>query len=226
MHWNPSIELPGGGELRTSGPADARDLVLLAPGSATGTRHTARWSSNMNYLAPRLRRSLGAGARLVQVRYGTPHWKQVEHPIADVRRVLELEADTSPARRRIVLVGFSMGGATCLANADAEGVVGVVGIAPWLPHQLSTSLLEGRRLRVIHGSLDGELPLVPGLRATSARDAVARARRGGIDATFTSVAGGLHGLALPLGSALVPMPRARTYARLAVEAVAELLQPA
>ncbi|MBC7460075.1 MAG: hypothetical protein H7287_01800, partial [Thermoleophilia bacterium] len=114
--------------------------------------------------------------------------------------------------------------AACLAQAATRGVVGLVGIAPWFPHELPISALVDRRLRVAHGSLDGELPIVPGLKSTSARRAVALPRAGGIDASFTSVAGALHGLALPIGPLLVPLPRARALAGYATTAVTELLR--
>jgi pimeloyl-ACP methyl ester carboxylesterase len=228
LRWNPSIDLPGGGAYRVSGPADARDLVVLVPG-ATSAARAGRWSSNLTWLAPRLRRALGRDVRIVQVRFGRPSWQHLELPVADVRHVLEREAASSAhagvtaGDRRMVLVGFSMGGAASLANAAAAGVVGLVGLAPWLPVQLPITNLRGRRLRIAHGSLDGELKLIPGVRASSGRDAVARATAAGIDATFTIVPGGLHGVALPAGPVLVPMPRAHAFTAFVVRSVSELL---
>lgn len=221
--WDVLVELASGGELRASGPADARDVVLLAPG---GTAHDrpGGWSSNMRWLAPRLRRRLGPQVRIVEVRYGNSSWNndQLRGPIEDVREALEFIGTT----RHIALVGFSMGGAATLANAGAAGVLGLVAIAPWLPGQLPVDVLDGKRLRVIFGTLDGELPLVPGIRDDSARAMFERARTRGIDATFDTVRGGLHGIALPLGPVLLPMPRAHAFTHRTLAAVQELFDPA
>ncbi|MCW2971979.1 MAG: hypothetical protein JWN72_252 [Thermoleophilia bacterium] len=223
IHFTEHHDLPEGGELRASGDAAATELVVLAPGGTGGAR-AGRWSSNMAYLAPRLRRALGADTRIVELRWGNSSWRTPRPAFADLGHALTHEALTAPDDRRVVLVGFSMGGAACLANAAAPGVVGLVGIAPWLPGELPIAALRGRRLRIVHGTLDGELPLVPGLRSTSARSAVERARAAGVDASFTEVAGALHGLALPVGPLLAPMPRARSYAQRVTASVTELLR--
>ena len=69
-----------------------------------------------------------------------------------------------------MLVGFSMGGTVSSVVADEPSVQGVVGIAPWLPHQFPLDALAGKRLRVLHSSLDRALPGIPGsLRELPAR---------------------------------------------------------
>ena len=42
-------------------------------------------------------------------------------------------------------------------------VVGVLGLAPWLPDELDLAPLRGRRLDVLHGALDRWLPGIPGV---------------------------------------------------------------
>lgn len=59
----------------------------------------------------------------------------------------------------VVLVGHSMGGRTAVRVADEPDVVGVVGLAPWLPPEEDAAPLAGRHLRVAHARLDHECPL-------------------------------------------------------------------
>ena len=74
-----------------------------------------------------------------------------------------------------MLLGFSMGGAVSVRAAAHPSVVGVVGLAPWLPDQLDLTPLRGRRLDVIHGALDRWLPGIPGVSPTLSRRGFERA---------------------------------------------------
>ena len=81
------------------------------------------------------------------------------------------------AAERTVLLGFSMGGAVAISAAGEASVEGVLGLAPWIPDRLSLEPLRGKRLDVLHGSLDRWLPGVPGVSpASSRRDSSARMR--------------------------------------------------
>ena len=62
----------------------------------------------------------------------------------------------------MLLLGFSMGGAVAISVADEASVERVVGLAPWIPDRLSLEPLRGKRLDVLHGSLDRWLPGVLG----------------------------------------------------------------
>ena len=75
--------------------------------------------------------------------------------------------------------------------------------------------LRGRRLAVLHGTLDRRLPGIPGLSPESSRRGFERARALGVDATYTLVPAGLHGIAVrtPTGGTL-PLPRARRWREL------------
>jgi dienelactone hydrolase len=110
------------------------------------------------------------------------------------------------------MLGFSMGGSVSVRLATQPQVRGVIGLAPWLPEQLDFSPLEGKRLAIIHGSLDSPLPGIPGVTAKSSRRAYERAKTEGIDASYTLVRGGLHGVAVrsPLGRKLA-LPRAGAW---------------
>ena len=72
--------------------------------------------------------------------------------------------------------------------------------------------IEGKRLAIVHGTLDGPLPGIPGVTAKSSRHAYERAVSQGIDASYTLVRGGLHGTAVrsPWGRT-VSLPRARAW---------------
>jgi predicted esterase len=212
VRWNETTPLDSGGALRVSGPDDADDVVLLV-GGGTGASAPGRWSSSMTWLAPRVRRAVGPHVRLAQVRYADSSWNHLDRGIADVASALQVEQTRAVPPARIVLVALSMGGATCLANASAEAVVGLIAVAPWFPEQIPIDGLAGRRLLVLHGSLDNALPLVPGTSRRASRATVRRAVVEGIDAEWRDVPFGLHGLAVRWGGRIRPMPRARAYAR-------------
>lgn len=222
LDWDPIVTLPSGGELRTSGPADADSLVLLV-GGGTGHSSPGKWSSSMTWLAPRVRRAVGPRVRIGQVRYLDTSWNELHLAIADVRAALEHEAARSRPPSRIVLLALSMGGATCLANAGTPGVVGLVTMAPWFPPEIPVDGLAGRRLVVVHGALDNALPFVPGTSLERSRATVELARAEGADATWTGVPLGLHGLAVRWGGRLWALPRAGAFARLLCRATADLV---
>ena len=95
----------------------------------------------------------------------------------------------------------------------------VVGLAPWIPDQLDVSSLRGKRLAVIHGSLDRGLPGDPGRLAAPTRARASTGRASAARTAATSlVPGGVHGIAVrsPWGK-LVTLPKARRWAELVEE---------
>ena len=108
-----------------------------------------------------------------------------------------------------------VGGAVGARAADAASVETVVGLAPWFPERISLDQLRGRRLAVLHGSLDRALPGIPGVSPASSRRGFERARALGAKGEYTIIPGALHGIALraPWGSAL-PLPRAHRWTEL------------
>ena len=71
------------------------------------------------------------------------------------------------------------------------------------------------------GALDRWLPGIPGVSPTLSRKGFERARRLGVEGTYTKIPGGVHGMALRARSGRpVTLPRARRWAELAKEAVA------
>ena len=171
------------------------------------------WSASLEWLVARLAPQF-PGLRFGELRYRVKSWQQLDSCIDDARAAL---ADL--ASPRTLLVGFSMGGAVSSVVADDVTVEGVVGIAPWLPHQLPLASLAGKRLRVIHGSLDRALPGIPGVSPRGSRAAFERALRAGAHGEYTLLSGAVHGLALRARWGLVPLPRAGAWARLVADEV-------
>ena len=88
-----------------------------------------------------------------------------------------------------MLVGHSMGGRAALRAADEPGVVGLVGLAPWVTPNEPYKQVVGRRLLVVHGTRD---------RTTSAKNSKALVDavrdESGSDATFVHLRGTGHGM--------------------------------
>jgi pimeloyl-ACP methyl ester carboxylesterase len=89
----------------------------------------------------------------------------------------------------IVFVGHSMGGRAALRAADEPGVIGIVGLAPWVTPNEPYKQVVGRRLLVVHGTRDrttsatNSKALVDAVRAESP-----------VDATFVHLTGDGHGM--------------------------------
>ena len=200
--------LPSGAELRCSGPAGATAAVVCVNGGQGGDV-AGTWSASIEWLVHRLAPRFPS-LRFGEVRYRIKSWKRLDWCVEDAR-----EAMDAVGGERILLLGFSMGGAVSVRVAGDPRVQTVVGLAPWIPDRLDVAPLAGRRLRVCHGSLDRALPGVPGVAPASSRRGFDRALAAGAHGDYTLIAGGLHGVALRAhwGNP-VPLPRARTWARL------------
>ena len=148
------------------------------------------------------------------MRYRVKSWKRLDWCTEDALAAIE-----TAAAERVLLVGFSMGGAVAVRSADAPGVDGVLGLAPWLPDRLDLSRLRGRRLDVLHGQLDRWLPGIPGVSSASSRRGFERARGLGVEGSYRIIPGAVHGIALRAGGGIVPLPRAHRWAALAGERI-------
>ena len=202
--------------MRLTGPTGGPVVVCVNGGRAEEVEGT--WSASLEWLVRRLAPRF-PGVGFAEVRYRVKSWHRLDLCIADAAAALaELAAP------RVAFLGFSMGGAVAVSNAAAASVAGVIGLAPWLPERLSLEPLRGRRLRVIHGSLDRALPGVPGVSPRLSRAAFERARALGVEGEYTLIPGALHALALraPWGRP-VPLPHARTWERLVAPELAALL---
>jgi len=197
--------LASGAEMRMTGPPGAPAVLLANGGQAAEVEGT--WSATLEWLVGRLAPRFPALA-FAEVRYRIKSWKRLDLCEEDVRAAV-----VAVGAPRILLVGFSMGGAVASLAADAPGVEGVLGLAPWLPDRLDLGRLVGRRLDVLHGTLDRWLPGVPGVSPVLSRRGFDRAAALGVPGTYELIAGAVHGAALrsPWGT-LVPLPRAGAWA--------------
>jgi pimeloyl-ACP methyl ester carboxylesterase len=191
-------------EVRVRGPAHASAVICLNGGRAKAVEGT--WSASLEWLVGRLAPQFPQ-LRFAEVRYRIKSWNHFESCREDAREAIErLDAD------RTLLLGFSMGGAVAISVADDPRVERVLGLAPWIPDQLSVEPLRGRRLDVIHGSLDRPLPGLPGVSPVGSRRGFERAQALGVTGTYTLIHGAVHAIALRAGRP-VPLPRANTWVR-------------
>ncbi|MDQ5820158.1 MAG: hypothetical protein M3540_01820 [Actinomycetota bacterium] len=199
--------LASGAELRLTGPTDRAAVVCVNGGQRADVEGT--WSASIEWLvrtlAPRFPQ-LG----FAEVRYRVKSWNRLDSCIEDARAAIR-----ETGAPRTLLLGFSMGGAVGISVAEEPGVEEVLGLAPWIPDELDVSPLRGRRLAVLHGSLDRALPGIPGVSPADSRRGFDRALQLGAEGQYTLIPGALHGVALRAhwGRA-IPLPRARTWARL------------
>ena len=205
-----SFELASGAEARWTGSPGRRAVVCVDGGTAAALPGT--WSASVEWLvrglAPRL-----PGLGFLEVRYRTKSWRQLERCVEDGRAAIE--AARAAGVEELALLAFSMGGAVAVRNAAEPEVQVVAGVNPWLPPQLELEPLLGRRLAIVHGSLDAPLPGIPGVKPAMSRAACERARSLGVDVVRTMVPGAFHAVALRRRSGgLFALPGARRYAGL------------
>lgn len=199
--------LSTGAEIRLTGEPSPLAAVCVNGGQSTEVPGT--WSASVEWLVQRLAPGLPE-LRFAEVRYRIKSWRRLDLCVEDTLAAIE-----ATGAERTLLVGFSMGGSVAVNAAAHHRVAGVLGLAPWLPDALDLLPLRGRRLDVLHGALDRWLPGVPGVSPASSRRAFERARRLGIDGSYTLIRGALHGIAFRgVRSGLVPLPGARRWATL------------
>jgi dienelactone hydrolase len=194
--------------MRVRGATHGDAVVCVNGGRAAAVEGT--WSASVEWLVARVAPRFPQ-LRFSEVRYRIKSWNQFGSCVADARAALA-EVDAG----RILLLGFSMGGAVAISVADDPRVDGVLGLAPWIPDRLSVEPLRGRRLDVLHGSLDRSLPGIPGVSPATSRRGFERARQLGVPGSYTLIRGASHAIALRAGRP-IPMPRAGTWARLAAD---------
>ena len=199
--------LASGAELRLTGPTDRAAVVCVNGGQRAEVEGT--WSASLEWLVRRLAPrfpELG----FAEVRYRIKSWKRLDLCVEDARAAIR-----ETGAPRTLLLGFSMGGAVGISAADEPGVEAVLGLAPWIPDRLDLAPLAGRRLTVLHGSLDRALPGIPGVNPADSRRGFERARALGVDGEYTVIPGAVHGMALRVHwGRPAPLPRAGAWARL------------
>jgi dienelactone hydrolase len=200
------------------GPHDGRVAVCLGGGVAASV--PGIWNSSLEWLADHLaprHPELG----FLEVRYRIRSWRNMGPCVEDAAAALDAAA--SGGAREIVLIGFSMGGAVAVDVAAHPLVDQMIGLAPWLSDRLDVSPLRGRRLDVLHGSLDRWFPGVPGVPASLSKRGVERARALGVPTSYRLVRGGVHGIAGRTRFGLVRFPRAGEWLEGVDDALARTL---
>src|SRR5690242_15489878 len=165
------------------------------------------WSASLEWLVRRLAPHF---PQLVfaEVRYRVKSWRRLDACVDDARAAVRaVDAD------RTLLLGFSMGGAVAISAADERSVERVLGLAPWIPDRLPLEPLRGKRLDVLHGSLDRWLPGIPGVSPALSRRGFERARAIGRAGPYELIPGALHAIALRANGRPFPLPRARAWER-------------
>jgi pimeloyl-ACP methyl ester carboxylesterase len=199
------MRLATGAEARVTGPTGRGAVVCVDGGQGGEVEGT--WSASIEWLVRRLAPRFPA-LGFAEVKYRIKSWKRLDWCVEDARAAVR-ETGTP----RALLLGFSMGGAVAISAADEPNVETVVGLAPWIPDRLSLEPLRGRRLVVVHGTLDRWLPGIPGVRPSSSRRGFERARALGIQGEYALLPGALHGVALRAHwGKPIAVPRARSWA--------------
>ena len=196
--------------MRLSGTIRERAVVCVNGGTSREVPGT--WSASLEWLVQRVAPRVPALAFL-EVKFRIRSWRRLDMCTEDCLAAIE-EAVAAGARQ-VLLLGFSMGGAVAIKAAGHPAVTTVVGLAPWIPDRLQLGTLRGRRLVVVHGTLDRYLPGIPGVSPASSRRGFERALGEGADGTYTLLEGAIHPIAMraPWG-AMLPMPQARRWAEL------------
>ncbi len=185
------------------------DCAVVCANGGQGGEVAGTWSASIEWLVGQLAPAFPA-VRFLEVRYRIKSWRRLDWCIEDA-----CAAVSAAGSRRTMLLGFSMGGAVSIGAAASPTVERVVGLAPWIPDRLPLDSLAGRRLDVIHGSLDRSLPGIPGVSPASSRRGFDRAQALGVPGSYTLIPGAIHPIALRLpGGRLVSLPRGRRWAEL------------
>jgi dienelactone hydrolase len=213
------MRLDTGAELRVTGSLDAPAAVVCVNGGQAA-QVDGTWSASLEWLVRRLAPRFPSLV-FAEVRYRIKSWNKLDWCVEDARAaVAEIAAP------RTLLLGFSMGGAVCARAASEPSVVAVLGLAPWLPDRLELDALHGKRLRVLHGSLDRALPGVPGVAPALSKRGFDRALELGAEGEYTLIRGGLHGVAVRAPSGrLIALPRASRWASLVAKEVTAFERP-
>jgi pimeloyl-ACP methyl ester carboxylesterase len=197
--------LRSGAEARATGSPVRGSVICVNGGQSSLAEGT--WSASLEWLAGRLAPRFPE-LELVEVRYRVKSWKRMLWCIEDARAAIE-----TAGSERVLVLGFSMGGAVAIQAATHPKVEGVLGLAPWIPDRLDVAPLAGKRLDVIHGTLDRWLPGIPGVSPESSRRGYERARALGVPGSYTLLPRALHGIAVRAPWGLRPLPGAGSWLR-------------
>lgn len=162
----------------------------------------------MRPFAHRLTHKLGrSGVVVATLRFSVKGWNESGSPIADATWALT-EIGNRYGAVPVVLLGHSMGGRTAVHSAGFPTVIGVVGLAAWLPPDGEpVEQLRGRRLALFYPENDRVVP------PSQSIEYYARALPVAASVQLTAVERSGHAL----------IPRARHWHTLATDTVADFL---
>jgi hypothetical protein len=200
-----SLELETGAELRLRSGDGTLGLLVL--GGTTRALVPGKWSTSTDWLVDRLGHETSA-LTVGRLRYNIGSWRRLDLLVADT--LAGLDALGAAGAERVAILGFSGGGSAGLGALSHPLAHTLIALAPWLPNKLDPPSLDGLRVTVAHGTLDG-LPLLPGTRPLASRDSVDRLRGLGADGAWTPIWGGVHAIAVRFGRWRVPAPRAGAW---------------
>ncbi|MER7673050.1 alpha/beta hydrolase [Kitasatospora sp. NPDC096128] len=127
------------------------------------------------------------GVAVHLLRYRHSGWNGADADTAvDTRWALD-ELDRRYPGAPVVLIGNSLGGRAAFWCAGHPNVVGVAGIAPWLPTGDRVDQLAGRRVLIVHGTADHSAA-----NAAQSLEYALRARPVAPDLARYEVPGGSH----------------------------------
>ena len=144
-------------------PEQTSAVVLVMHGGKVSSGRPARWNHlsvvRMRPFARAVeRRGRSNGVAVWSLLFACRGWNGDGAPVADALWALnEIEARYGSVP--VVLLGHSMGGRTAIRVAGHPSVIGVVGLAPWLPEGEPIVQLADRALSIIHGTSDVVIPI-------------------------------------------------------------------
>jgi pimeloyl-ACP methyl ester carboxylesterase len=134
-------------------------VLVLHGGREHGTESTSQFQTAylrmLDFYAALRWSSSSTAVYLLRFRVrGWNSGKSVPDPVADARRALTVLTQRHP-NAPIAVLGHSMGGRTAFAIADDPAVVGVCGLAPWLPTaEPLPGRIDGTSFVIAHGTAD------------------------------------------------------------------------
>ncbi len=200
-------------------PASPGSAVLVVHGgAATSTMPVSRFTPAVLRLIP-VAWAVGRGVRgaaVYRLRLSVRGWNGTGADVLrDARWALQEIADSHPGLP-IVVVGHSLGGRLAMrlaartSSQPRPGVVGAVGLAPWVEPNDPVTGLRGVPLFVVQGTADRVVP------EPSTRPWLARAGQAGAQIESTLIEGGEHAMLRHL----------RRWHRLTVDGVRSVLSTA
>src|SRR6476661_4893310 len=112
------MNLRSGAEMRVTGDGSAGAVVCVNGGQSSEVPGT--WSASLEWLVGRLAPRFPSLA-FAEVRYRVKSWRVLDMCIVDAQEAIE-----AVKAERVLLLGFSMGGAVAISTAGEPRVAGVL----------------------------------------------------------------------------------------------------